>query len=346
MPKAKPQAKSSTQPEAAPAAAAPVDHVRSLGRIALGSRLKRLSERLLGDVARVYEAEGIRFKPPWFPLFTLIAETGERGVTVVEAARQLQLTHPAVSQFAKEMMRAGLISSRADRNDGRRHSLHPTKKLGKVHEQAKLVWQALDAAINELFAEAGVDLIGDITRIEAALYRKSSQQRILSHLHPRDQETSNASPATCVRWHPMYKSHFKRLNLQWIEEFFQLEPHDQEVLDDPQKHLIDAGGEVLFVVEAEGEVLGTCALARVEKHRFELCKMAVERDARGRGIGAALLQAAIDRARAMGATELVLETSSKLAAAVKLYEKFGFEHVPLAGAGYSRTDTAMRLTIE
>jgi hypothetical protein len=50
------------------------DHVRALGRIALGSRLKRLSERLLSDVARVYESQGIDFKPPWFPLFSLVAE--------------------------------------------------------------------------------------------------------------------------------------------------------------------------------------------------------------------------------------------------------------------------------
>src|SRR5690349_21065863 len=146
MPKANPQAQRPKLPRSATSGSP--DHVRSLGRIALGSRLKRLSERLLGDVARVYDAEGIRFKPPWFPLFTLIAEAGERGVTVVEAARQLQLTHPAVSQFAKELTKAGLISSRADRNDRRRHSLHPTKKLRETHERAKVIWRALDAAVN------------------------------------------------------------------------------------------------------------------------------------------------------------------------------------------------------
>jgi ribosomal protein S18 acetylase RimI-like enzyme len=74
--------------------------------------------------------------------------------------------------------------------------------------------------------------------------------------------------------------------------------------------------------------------------------MAVNRPTRGRGVGASLLRAAIARAREMGATELVLETSSKLAAAIKLYERFGFKRVPLdADPAYSRTDTAMRLQL-
>ena len=323
------------------------DHVRSLGRTALGSRLKRLSERLLSDVARVYEHEGIRFKPPWFPLFTLIANADESGVTVVDAAKQLQLTHPAVSQFAKELTKAGLISSRADRNDGRRHSLHPTRKLREVHAKAQLIWRALDLAINELFDEAGVNLLNDLAKIEEALHRKSSQERILAHLHPESGSGHKSSrTVTCVRWKPKYKSHFKRLNLQWIEEFFQLEPHDREVLDDPRKHIMGAGGEILFAIDETGEVLGTCALAKISEHQFELCKMAVDRAARGRGIGSALMRIVIEHVRAMGANELVLETSSKLTAAIKLYEKFGFARVPLnKNSVYSRSDTAMQLQL-
>lgn len=314
------------------------DHVRTLGRIALGSRLKRLSERLLSDVARVYESEGIDFHPPWFPLFSLIAEAGERGVTVVEAAKQLQLTHPAVSQFAKEMTRAGLLSARADRKDGRRHSLHPTRKFHAIHARAQVIWRALDLAINELFAEAGVNLIADLARIEEALNRQSSQQRILAKLH-------RAPTVTCVRYDSKYKSHFKRLNLQWIKEFFRIESGDRTVLDDPQGQVIDGGGEILFALEGN-KVLGVCALKKIDQRRYELCKMAVEKQARGKGIGRALMQAAIDRAREMGAKELFLETSSKLAAAIKLYEKFGFKRVPLsAHTDYARTDTAMRMVL-
>jgi ribosomal protein S18 acetylase RimI-like enzyme len=133
------------------------------------------------------------------------------------------------------------------------------------------------------------------------------------------------------------------LNLQWIEEFFVVEPQDRQVLDDPQSHLINPGGEILFALDASGEVIGTCALAKLEETRYELCKMGVERRLRGGGIGSQLLRAAIDRARELGAIELVLETSSKLASAIKLYERFGFRHVPLAHSLYGRTDTAMRL---
>ncbi|MBC8107836.1 MAG: MarR family transcriptional regulator/GNAT family N-acetyltransferase [Anaerolineae bacterium] len=314
------------------------DHVRALGRVALGSRLKRLSERLLSDVARVYESQGIDFKPPWFPLFSLVAEAGARGVTVVEAAKQLQLTHPAVSQFAKEMTKAGLLSARADRKDGRRHSLHPTKKFRDVHARAQVVWRALDLAINELFTEAGVNLIADLARIEEALNRQSSQQRILAKLE-------HTPAVTCVRYDFKYKSHFKRLNLQWIKEIFRLEPADRAVLDDPQGKIIDQGGEILFAMDEE-KVLGVCALKKLDGSRYELCKMAVEKKSRGAGIGRALMEAAIRRAHELRATELVLETSTRLGPAIKLYEKFGFKHVSVpAHTDYARTDTVMRLLL-
>jgi putative acetyltransferase len=56
--------------------------------------------------------------------------------------------------------------------------------------------------------------------------------------------------------------------------------------------------------------------------------MAVSPEARGRGVGRMVVEAAIDHARASGARTLFLGSSKKLSNAVGLYESVGFKHVP------------------
>ncbi|MCC3312571.1 acetyltransferase [Nocardia africana] len=74
--------------------------------------------------------------------------------------------------------------------------------------------------------------------------------------------------------------------------------------------------------------VGCVALVAEDPGVFEISKMAVAPRVRGRGIGRLLLNAAIDHARACGATSLFLASNGRLADAVHLYESVGFVHVP------------------
>src|SRR5262249_2550850 len=151
------------------------------------------------------------------------------------------------------------------------------------------------------------------------------ESRILRELRARREPHDGIQ---VVDYRPRFRRDFARLNLKWIREHFSVEPDDRRVLSDPRRQIISKGGFVLFAVSGE-RVVGTCALKKLAQARFELCKMAVDESARGRGVGARLLSAAIDRARRAGAKELCLETHHSLAAAVHLYRKFGFEQIPV-----------------
>ena len=74
---------------------------------------------------------------------------------------------------------------------------------------------------------------------------------------------------------------------------------------------------------ADGEVVGSL---HVESTRFGFGElgMAVARPWRGRGVGSALLVAAIDTAREEGLHKLSLEVFPHNEAAIALYRKFGF----------------------
>jgi len=92
---------------------------------------------------------------------------------------------------------------------------------------------------------------------------------------------------------------------------------------------VAAGERALFVGEDAQGVCGTVhlLLAQPENqpHRADLTKMLVHRRARRHGLGAALLKAAEDAARASGRTLLVLDTAS--ADAERLYARAGWVRV-------------------
>lgn len=134
---------------------------------------------------------------------------------------------------------------------------------------------------------------------------------------------------------------FKRLNYEWLEKYFHIEDIDERILSNPQVEVIDHGGYILFAVEAD-TAIGTAALKHHGGGCFELTKMAVTAGQQGRGVGRALLHAAIARFDEIAGQKMFLESHSSLATAIKLYESAGFRHAPHpGGSDYARSDTYM-----
>ena len=90
---------------------------------------------------------------------------------------------------------------------------------------------------------------------------------------------------------------------------------------------VAAGGRALFVVDDEHGIVGTVQLVldlpENQPHRADVSKMLVHRRARRRGLGAALMRAAENHARAVGRSLLVLDTAS--ADAGRLYARLGWQ---------------------
>ncbi len=110
---------------------------------------------------------------------------------------------------------------------------------------------------------------------------------------------------------------FATLNEEWIRAYFDFEPKDRETIADPFGHYIEPGGDVLLARDEDGRAIGCVALEPTGDGVFELSKMAVAPDERGRGTGRRLMNAAIERARALGGTSLFLGSNHRLEAAVE-----------------------------
>src|SRR6476661_6600726 len=114
-----------------------------------------------------------------------------------------------------------------------------------------------------------------------------------------------------VKFAPEYAKAFAELNYQWIEHYFAIEEHDREMLDHPAEYIIDRGGEIFTAVAGETPV-GAVAMIKASDRTFELAKMAVSPDQRGRGIGDKLIAACIAHAQRDGATKLFLLSNTLL----------------------------------
>ena len=144
-----------------------------------------------------------------------------------------------------------------------------------------------------------------------------------------------------VDWEPRYGDAFGRLNREWLDKYFRVEPVDEPVLDDPDTHVLAHGGVILYAVQADRAV-GTVALKHQGGGVFELTKMAVTEACQGQGVGRDLLRAAIDRFHEIGGSRLYLESNSRLAPALALYESAGFAHeTSPEPSDYQRADVYM-----
>lgn len=147
-----------------------------------------------------------------------------------------------------------------------------------------------------------------------------------------------------VSYKEQYADDFARLNYWWIEKYFKIEPNDRLFLDNPHKMIIAKGGDILFVLNNK-QVIGTCALIKVDNNRFELAKMAIDPGFHRKGIGKRLGQAVIERAKELGAKSIFLESNTILDSAISLYRKLGFNEIHGYESPYERSNIQMVLSL-
>src|SRR5215470_9893064 len=102
--------------------------ISKLGAMAIGARMRRLTDMFARDVAVLYEEHHLDFEAKYFVLFYLIADRGEEGIGIMEIAEELSLTHPAIIHLAKDLEKKGYIQSAKSTADNRKRLLKLSKK--------------------------------------------------------------------------------------------------------------------------------------------------------------------------------------------------------------------------
>lgn len=150
---------------------------------ALGARLRRLSERIDQDCARLYADLGIRFEQRWFGVMNQLA-AGE-ALSVGQLAERLGISHASVSQTCGSLRAAGLIDAAPDPEDARSRRLSLSGEGRALFEGRSTLWDALEAVSAALDEEAG-GVIDALDALDAALDRRSLRRRVQDRLDGGD----------------------------------------------------------------------------------------------------------------------------------------------------------------
>ena len=142
-----------------------------------------------------------------------------------------------------------------------------------------------------------------------------------------------------------HASHFKNLNIAWLEKYFYVEPKDEELLSDCESSIIAKGGYI-FMAIFNTKIVGCFSFIPFGKNHYELGKMAVDSNYHGLKIGQQLLTFAIDFAEKSRWHTITLYSSTKLPAALHIYRKYGFKEAQLEKKlPYARSDIKMELVV-
>ncbi|MDP9079369.1 MAG: bifunctional helix-turn-helix transcriptional regulator/GNAT family N-acetyltransferase [Bacteroidota bacterium] len=307
------------------------------GKMALGSRLRRLGELFAEQSAQVYQVYGIEIQPKWFPVYYALAGGEEKSITQI--AVEIGHSHPSVSTIVKEMLKGGLVIADPSKSDGRKNLVKLSEAGLSINDKIQAQYTDVNAAIETAFAETQYNIWKAIEEWEFLLEQKSLLKRVQVEKKLREGKEVQIIP-----YQPKYTTAFKKLNEDWITQFFKMEASDNKYLDHPEENILSKGGSIFMAIYKDQPV-GTCAIVKMDGDQFELAKMGVAPEAKGKGIGFMLGNACIEKARGLGAKRLYLESNTILKPAISLYHKLGFKKITGPPSPYERSNIQMELSL-
>lgn len=310
------------------------------GKLAIGSRLRMLTDKITVDAALIYKMFGVDLKPKWFPVFFVLSN-GE-AMTITSIAKEIGHSHPSVSNIIKEMVAKGLVKETKDKSDGRRNVVMLSAKGKKISESFTEQCVDVTAAIERITRQTRNDLWEAIEEWENLLSEKSLLQRV-----KEEKKARNAKDIKIVPYEPCYQSAFKTLTEEWINAHWQMEEADKKAVEHPQEYIIDRGGAI-FVALYKEQPVGVCALYKLNgsTYDYELAKLAVSPEVHGKGLGEQLCETVINKAIEQGGKKIFLESNTLLKPAIHLYRKLGFKELAEYRPAYARGNIQMELIVK
>jgi len=154
------------------------DFFKKSGVMAIGTRLRIITERVTKDSEKMFELHGVNIKPKWFSIFFSLSHT-EESMTITSLSKELGYAHPSVVCIIREMKKHDLIIEKKDKKDGRKTIISLSKK---AKEMAKVIdEQYIDVtnAIEKILNETNHNLWLAIEDFENQLDKQSIYSRVV-----------------------------------------------------------------------------------------------------------------------------------------------------------------------
>ena len=159
-----------------PAPAAVEDVVRQLGYLTLGTRFKRIGERLQAHTQRVLDAHDLAVPAGQFPFLAALDRSGP--LTVGELADAVGVTQPGATRALGQLAEAGYVTIAQAADDQRRTSIARSRQGKRLVTRAQLAaWPLVEQAVRELCGELKGSLLDQLAALEDGLAAESLDRR-------------------------------------------------------------------------------------------------------------------------------------------------------------------------
>jgi DNA-binding MarR family transcriptional regulator len=153
------------------------DIVRSFGFLTLGSRMKRIGERLQADTQRIIGDAGVAVQSGQFPFLASVDRLGP--LTIGEIAEAVGITQPGATRVVSQLAALGLLKVRQAPKDQRRKIVTLTKKGRALVDQSKHdLWPRIENAVADLCGNLSGPLLKQLAAIEDGLAEKPLDRRV------------------------------------------------------------------------------------------------------------------------------------------------------------------------
>ncbi|WP_237274771.1 bifunctional helix-turn-helix transcriptional regulator/GNAT family N-acetyltransferase [Tenacibaculum ovolyticum] len=312
-----------------------------IGEMAIGSRLRALSDKVTGDAENIYTLYDIALKPKWFPVFYFLSNQNE-AKSITSIANEIGHSHPSVIKIIREMSKEGLVIEEKDKSDRRINNILLTQKGSEISAKIQEQYIDVENAIKNTLELTTHNLWLAIQEFEYLLKKKTLFTRVLEQKKTRESTTIEI-----LDYLPEHLTAFQELNEEWITKYFKLEDADRKALGNPKEYILDNGGKIIVAIQNE-VILRVCALLKMQdsKYDYELAKMAVSPKAQGKGVGYLLGKNIIEKAKKLNASYIYLESNTILKPAISLYKKLEFKKVIGHYTPYERCNIQMELKLK
>ena len=299
------------------------DVIRSKPHLFLGSRLKRLAEKMQGDVGLVAQRTGIAIQTGQYPLLATLDEDGPQ--TIGELARSLGQSQPAVTKTAERLLEAGLIHVARGESDRRqrRVSLSPAGRR-IVDRSRREVWPLVEAAVREATEGLAGPLLDQIGELEKRLEAYPlSHRATAASTGPLEAATDADLPPIVALMNRAYRGGGSQMG--WTTEAGYIDG-SRTTLSLIQEEM-RASPDATFLLQrtrSGGELLGCVCVEPQGDGIWYLGSLTIDPQEQNRRLGRTLLGDAEDWIRARGGREVGMTVVHLREELIAWYQRRGY----------------------
>jgi DNA-binding MarR family transcriptional regulator len=144
------------------------DVVKALGYLTLGTRLKRLGERLQSQTEVLLESRGIGLPASHFPVLAALDRLGP--LSVGELTEAVGVSQPGVTRLLDKLEVEGLVRSGQSAGDRRVRTIALTRRGQQLIARSKrIAWPMIKGAVANACAGPAQPLLAQLAALEEAL---------------------------------------------------------------------------------------------------------------------------------------------------------------------------------